>query len=56
MKQDRPNILVIQADNPGYREVLHVLRGLIEQHCLRADKGYSNWAYQDIIDYRFPEE
>ena len=28
----------------------------LEQHCLRADKVYSNWAYQDIVDYRFPEE
>jgi choline-sulfatase len=28
----------------------------LEQHCLRADKVYSNWAYQDIVDYHFPEE
>jgi hypothetical protein len=28
----------------------------LEQHCLRADKVYSMWAYQDIVDYRFPEE
>jgi choline-sulfatase len=28
----------------------------LEQHCLRADKVYSQWAYQDIVDYRFPEE
>ena len=28
----------------------------LEQHCLRADKVYSKWAYQDIVDYRFPEE
>ena len=28
----------------------------LEQHCLRADKVYSKWAYQDIIDYHFPEE
>ncbi|MCP4469344.1 MAG: sulfatase-like hydrolase/transferase [Gammaproteobacteria bacterium] len=25
-------------------------------HCLRADKVYSKWAYQGIVDYRFPEE
>jgi choline-sulfatase len=31
-------------------------RDELEQHCLRADKIYSNWAYQDIVDYRFPEE
>ena len=28
----------------------------LEQHCLRADKVYSQWAYQDILDYRFPED
>ena len=28
----------------------------LEQHCLRADKVYSQWAYQNIVDYRFPEE
>jgi len=28
----------------------------LEQHCLRADKVYSKWAYQDIVDYRFPKE
>jgi choline-sulfatase len=28
----------------------------LEQHCLRADKVYSQWAYQNILDYRFPEE
>jgi choline-sulfatase len=28
----------------------------LEQHCLRADKVYSNWAYQDILGYHFPEE
>ena len=28
----------------------------LEQHCLRADKVYSQWAYQGMIDYRFPEE
>jgi choline-sulfatase len=28
----------------------------LEQHCLRADKVYSKWAYQDIVDYHFPEE
>ena len=28
----------------------------LERHCLRADKVYSKWAYQDILDYRFPEE
>jgi choline-sulfatase len=28
----------------------------LEQHCLRADKVYSQWAYQDILGYRFPEE
>jgi choline-sulfatase len=28
----------------------------LEQHCLRADKVYSKWAYQDIVDYRLPEE
>jgi hypothetical protein len=27
-----------------------------EQHCLRADKVYSKWAYQDIVDYHFPKE
>ena len=28
----------------------------LEKHCLRADRVYSQWAYQDILDYRFPEE
>ena len=28
----------------------------LEQHCLRADKVYSQWAYQDILCYRVPEE
>ena len=28
----------------------------LEQHCLRADKVYSQWAYQGRVDYRFPEE
>ena len=28
----------------------------LEQHCLRSDKVYSQWAYQDMIDYRFPKE
>ena len=28
----------------------------LEQHCLRADKVYSQWAYQGILGYRFPEE
>jgi len=28
----------------------------LERHCLRADKVYSQWAYQNILDYRFPEE
>ena len=28
----------------------------LEQHCLRADKVYSRWAYQDIVDYHFPED
>lgn len=28
----------------------------LEQHCLRADKVYSQWAYQDILGYHFPEE
>jgi len=27
----------------------------LEQHCLRADKIYSQWAYQDILGYRFPK-
>jgi choline-sulfatase len=27
-----------------------------EQHCLRADKIYSQWAYQDILGYRFPQK
>jgi choline-sulfatase len=90
---------VNQIDNPGYREVRDVLRGLIEhrwdndkltrdivasqrrrkflravlakgqlqdweyrtadeleRHCLRADKVYSQWAYQNTLDYRFPQE
>ena len=28
----------------------------LEQHCLRADKIYSQWAYQGILGYRFPED
>ncbi|TNF86206.1 MAG: choline-sulfatase [Gammaproteobacteria bacterium] len=28
----------------------------LEQHCLRSDRVYSNWAYEDILGYRFPEE
>ena len=28
----------------------------LEQHCLRADKVYSKWAYQGILGYRFPEK
>jgi choline-sulfatase len=28
----------------------------LERHCLRADQVYSQWAYQNILDYRFPEE
>ena len=26
----------------------------LERHCLRADKVYSKWAYQDILGYRYP--
>ena len=43
MTNSKLNILVIQADQ-------------LEQHCLRADKVYSQWAYQDIVDYRFAGE
>ncbi len=28
----------------------------LKQHCLRADKVYSQWAYQDILGYRIPGE
>jgi hypothetical protein len=28
----------------------------LERHCLCADKVYSQRAYQNILDYRFPEE
>ena len=28
----------------------------LEQHCLRADRIYSKWAYQGMVDYRFPED
>jgi choline-sulfatase len=28
----------------------------LEQHCLRADKVYSKWAYQDILGYRVPQK
>jgi choline-sulfatase len=28
----------------------------LEQHCLRADKVYSQWAYQGILGYHFPEK
>jgi choline-sulfatase len=28
----------------------------LEQHCLRADKVYSQWAYQDILGYRVPQK
>jgi hypothetical protein len=28
----------------------------LERHCLRAGKVYSQWAYQDILGYRIPEE
>jgi len=28
----------------------------LEQHCLRADKVYSKWAYEGILGYRFPED
>jgi len=28
----------------------------LERHCLRADRIYSKWAYEGILDYRFPEE
>ena len=98
MKADRPNILVIQADqlaasaigayrNPiastphidslardifaSQRRRLFLCEVLakgklqawdyspadeLEQHCLRADKIYSQWAYEGILGYRFPEE
>ncbi len=28
----------------------------LKKHCLRADKIYSKWAYEDIVGYRFPHE
>lgn len=28
----------------------------LAHHCLRADRVYSNWAYEGILGYRFPEE
>ena len=43
MSKGRPNILVIQADQ-------------VSDHCLRADKVYSRWPYQNILGYRIPQE
>ncbi len=28
----------------------------LEQHCLRADRIYSKWAYEGVLGYRLPEE
>ncbi len=28
----------------------------LERHCLRADRIYSQWAYDGIVGYRFPED
>jgi hypothetical protein len=80
MKNSRPNILIIQADQLAAKylgaygfpiastpHIDSLAKGQLhdwdykpndelEQHCLRADKVYSKWAYQDIVDYRFPEE
>ena len=80
MQTNRPNILVIQADQLaakylgayGYslastphidslaKSTVHDWEyrppDELEQHCLCTNKVYSKWAYQDIVDYRFPEE
>jgi hypothetical protein len=54
----RPNIPVIQADQPAANYIGAELTSSIPAfaHCLRADKAYSQWAYQDIPGYRLPEE
>ena len=28
----------------------------LEQHCLRADRVYSNWAYEGLVGFQVPEE
>lgn len=28
----------------------------LEQHCLRADRVYSKWAYEGVLGYHFPED
>jgi len=54
----KPDILVIQADQlaANYIGAYHNPTDELEQHCLRADKIYSQWAYQEILGYHVPEE
>jgi hypothetical protein len=54
----RPNILVIQADQPAANHIGAEFTSSIPAfaHYPRADKIYSQWAYQDILGYRLPEE
>jgi len=65
----RPNILVIQDDqlaarylgayqNPIARtpHIDSLAANELEQHCLRTDKVYSHWSYQDILGYRVAQK
>ena len=54
----RPNILVIQADQPAANYIGAEFTSSIPAfaHYPRADKVYSQWVYQDIPGYRLPEE
>ena len=69
MMNSRPNILVIQADQlaarylGAYRNPIASTPHIgslpaneLEQHCLRADKVYSHWAYQDILGHRVAQK
>ena len=54
----RPNILVIRADQPAANYIGAEFTSSIPTfaHSLLADKVYTQWAYQDILGYHFPEE
>ncbi len=54
----RPDILVIQADRLAANYIGAEFMSSIPAfaHYPRADKVYSQWACQDIPDYRLPEE